>query len=97
MPDLDLVSFTFEAIKSGVIGNAAYEAIKFALGGAFPRLKGYADKNDSVDFKIALEAIMESNEDIKNKLMALNSGITSVNQTHYGSGDNVGRDKIVGK
>lgn len=40
---------------------------------------------------------MDSNADIKNKLMAINSGITSVTQTHYGSGDNVGRNKIVWK
>jgi hypothetical protein len=92
----DLVAFVWSAITSGVIGNATYDGIKLVLGEGFDRLSSYAKENKKSDFEIALHAILETNEEIRQKLSLLQENPTNIQQqNHSGIGDIIGRDKTV--
>ena len=92
----DLVAFVWSAVASGVIGNATYDGIKLVLGEGFDRLSSYAEENKKSDFEIALHAILETNEEIRQKLSLLQENPANIQQqNHSGSGDNIGGDKMV--
>lgn len=96
MIDPNLIVFVWNAVTSGVIGNAAYDGIKSILGKGFERLASYAKENKESEFEIALLSIIETNEKIAQELSQLQAGITNIQQQrHSGTGDNIGRDKIV--
>ncbi|NPA82100.1 MAG: hypothetical protein GXO31_05780 [Epsilonproteobacteria bacterium] len=93
-----LVTFVYP-ILTGVTTNALYDGIKAIFPKkSFEKLEKLAKEKKKEEFKEQLEMILELNEEIRDKLEELKSGKTvTVTQTHYGSGDNVGRDKIVKK
>jgi hypothetical protein len=96
MIDPNLIAFVWSAITSGVIGNVAYDGIKLILGKGFDRLASYAKENKESEFEIALLSILETNEKIAQELSQLREGVTNIQQQkHSGTGDNIGRDKII--
>ena len=96
----DLADFVYDLFM-GAGANAVWDGIKKIIPAkAFEKLDKLAKENNKEEFKKELEIVFELNQEIKQKLMQLqqnNLDIDSitVNQTHYGSGDNVGRDKII--
>ncbi len=89
-----LVTFVYP-ILTGVTTNALYDGIKAIFPKkSFEKLEKLAKEKKEEEFKEQLEMILKQNEEIRDKLEELNVTIT---QTHYGSGDNVGRDKIIKK
>jgi hypothetical protein len=97
MIDPLLISFVWNAVASGLIGNVAYDGIKTILGKGFERLTSYAAENKKHEFEIALHSILETNENIEKQLLQLRDSISAntQKQSHSGTGDNIGRDSIV--
>jgi len=91
---MDLINF----VQSSILGGIAYDAIKKVLGKPFEKLKNYLDNNETDKFQGALEILIESDEEIKNKLLELQQKYGDkniVNQYHTGNGDNVAGNKNV--
>jgi len=95
----NLVTFVQEAIVSGVAGSVAYDGLKVVLGTSFDRLSTYISNDETAKFEGALEMLLEENDELRKQIEALKEGkevfSTVINQSHTGSGDNVGGDKIV--
>ena len=88
--------FVWNAVTSGVIGNAAYDGIKATLGRGFDKLASYAREEKQSEFEIALLSILETNEKIAQELSQLRDGANNIQkQNHFGTGDNIGRDKVI--
>jgi hypothetical protein len=60
-----LTAFAWNAVSSGVIGNAAYDGMKQLLGNGFVRLAGYAENGQRESFETALQAILETNDALR--------------------------------
>jgi hypothetical protein len=71
---LELINFVYDSIASGAVGNGAYDIMKSLFNKSFERLLNYVGDNDKNNFKNTLEILLESNEELKNKLMALKNG-----------------------
>ncbi len=97
MIDPNLIPFVWNTFVSGIVGNAAYDGIKAILSQGFDRLAVYAKKGEKKEFDIALISILETNENIVKQLSQLREGslINIQKQNHNGTGDNIGRDKII--
>ncbi len=81
---LELINFVYDSIANSVHENGLYDGIKALLGVSFSQFLGYVKNDDKDKFQERLDELLESNKELKNKLMDLKS-IT---------GDNVGGDKI---
>ena len=96
MTNVELAKFVWDSVLTGVIGNAAYDGIKAILGSTFDRLKNCVNDQEREQFDVAIDLILETNQEIRNKLSSLASGThIGVSQHHSGTGDNVAGDKIV--
>lgn len=71
---MDLMAFTWSAMASGVVGNAAYDGIKVILGNSFQRLADYVSHQQEAKFKETLEILLESNDALRTQLTALATG-----------------------
>jgi len=69
---MGLVEFVWSSFVSGV----AYDTIKPIVGNTFNKLAGFSGSGDRDKFELVLESIIESNENIKKQLEALQSGKT---------------------
>ena len=94
---MELIDFAFSTL-TGVSGNAAYEGIKFILGGTFSSLEASAKADDKDKFEIILQTAMEQNKEVKQQLEQLQQGqsIHSIKQNNV-FGDNVAGNKIINK
>lgn len=80
-----LTTFAWNAVAGGVIGNAAYDGIKLVLGKGFGRLAGYAENGQREQFAIALQAILETNDTLRESLTQLATGGTVTNTITTGN------------
>ena len=71
-----LTNFAWSAIAGGMIGNAAYDGIKALTGAGFARLSGYTANNQQIEFEIALQAMLETNQALRDSLTQLAMGGT---------------------
>jgi hypothetical protein len=87
---MDPISFALSAF-SGVAGNAMYASIKRLFGTNAGQLEQLAKNDDRQSFELVVQALLNSNAELKQQLESLQRGenINIVNQTHSGSGDNV--------
>lgn len=67
---IDIVNFVYQAVSGGVIGNAAYDAVKKVLGDKATLL--FNAKNQPDKFTEILESLI-IDEKLKNDLLALSS------------------------
>ncbi|MFN3786089.1 MAG: hypothetical protein ACK4RS_04540 [Thiothrix sp.] len=74
MDIMELTKFAWSAIAGGVVGNAAYDGIKALMGAGFARLSGYAANNQQAEFEIALQAMLETNQALRDSLTQLAMG-----------------------
>lgn len=74
MDIMELTNFAWSAIAGGVVGNAAYDGIKALTGTGFARLSGYTANNQQTEFEIALQAMLETNEALRDSLTQLAMG-----------------------
>lgn len=99
-----LISFTWEAIKSGVV----YDAIKKVSEKTLNKLLGHREQNNLNAFSEVLETALDLSPALKKELeqyMTAGNSITQVGNSnqaintqsmnHSGSGDNVGGNKEV--
>jgi hypothetical protein len=91
----DLIKFISESMLSGTVGNATFEALKNLFGDKFDRLFKYLKNNENEKFREELEKIIEENKKLKNELLSFQQNENRINQTHYGNGDIIGRDKVI--
>lgn len=71
-----LTSFAWDSISAGVIGNAAYDGIKALTGARFERLSAYRKNNQQAEFEIALQAMLETNQVLRDSFTLLAIGGT---------------------
>lgn len=91
-----LISFVAEAIVGGVTGNAAYDAVKKTFQNWFQQRWQSTDKEHVLAFKAELRSVLENNSQLLQQLQQIyDSNASRVINNHTGSGDNIGRDKIV--
>jgi len=83
---LELINFAYDSIANSVQENGLYDGIKALLGVSFGQFLGYVKNDDKDKFQERLDELLESNEEFKNKLMDLKSGIV-YNSIHHGIGD----------
>jgi hypothetical protein len=76
MDVMALTSFAWDSISAGVMGSAAYEGIKALTGEGFSRLSGYRKNNQQAEFEIALQAMLETNQALRDSLAQLARGGT---------------------
>lgn len=76
MDIMELTNFAWSAIAGGVVGNAAYDGIKTLTGAGFARLSGYTANNQQTEFEIALQAMLETNQALRDSLTQLAMGGT---------------------
>ena len=95
MDVMALTTFAWSAIAGGVIGNAAYDGIKLVLGNGFGRLSSYAENGQREQFEVALQAILETNDALRERLTQLASGGNVTNTITTGNIDAQG-NVIVG-
>lgn len=95
MIDSNIIEYVWSTIQSGVLGNAAYDGLKKVLGVTFGRLNQYAKEHKKDVFESALLAAIENNKVLLEEINNLRHGHAKAFQSHFGSGDNIGRDKII--
>jgi len=71
---LELINFVYDSIVNSVQENGLYDGIKSLLGVSFSQFLGYVKNNEQNKFQERLLELLESNEELKNKLMALKNG-----------------------
>lgn len=76
MDIMELTNFAWSAIAGGVVGNAAYDGIKALTGAGFTRLANYTSSDQRHEFNIALQAMLESNQALRDSLTQLAMGGT---------------------
>lgn len=92
-----LTHFAWSAIASGVVGNAAYDGIKALTGVGFARLSGYAANQQHTEFEIALQAMLETNQALRDSLTQLATGGTGdISTITTGNISTTGGSVIVG-
>ena len=92
-----LTNFAWSAIAGGVVGNAAYDGIKALTGAGFARLSGYTVNNQQIEFEIALQAMLETNQALRDSLTQLAMGGTGdISAITTGNISTTGGSVIVG-
>ena len=96
MTNSTLINFIWNAIVTGMIGNAAYEGIRAILGKDFDSLLRFSKGKQKPEFEATLISILARDEKIEQQLSQLQQDLNNgQSQNHSGIGDNVGRDKTV--
>jgi hypothetical protein len=82
-----LTEFTWNAIAGGV----AHDALKLVLGKGFERLSDQKNKNQREHFNNALLAILETNDEVRDKITNLANGgnVTTITTGNINSKGNV--------
>ena len=92
-----LTDFAWNAMAGGVVGNATYDGIKALLGAGFARLSGYAANQQHTEFEIALQAMLETNQALRDSLTQLATGGTGdISSITTGNISTTGGSVIVG-
>jgi hypothetical protein len=81
MDVMALTDFVWNTVATGTVGNAAYDGIKTLLGAGFTRLAGYRKNKQQAEFGIALQAILESCPELRDRLTQLATGGTGNNSS----------------
>lgn len=92
----ELTNFVWNAISSGVLGNAAYDSLKIILQGGFNRLSDYAARGQRAEFNIALQMLLDTDMKIRDKLEQIASGVYIVGDHNISGTIHAGRDVIIG-
>ncbi|MDO5356115.1 MAG: hypothetical protein Q4E77_01290 [Conchiformibius sp.] len=82
MTAAELINWTWQAIASGMAGNAAYDGIKALLGNSFNRLEQHYTQQERTEFEQTLEILLENNRQLRQDLTALAQGKNSRNISH---------------
>ena len=73
----ELINWTWQAVASGMAGNAAYDGIKALLGNSFNRLHQHYTQQERAEFGQTLEILLENNQQLQQDLTALAQGKNS--------------------
>ena len=70
----ELINWTWQAVASGMAGNAAYDGIKALLGNSFNRLHQHYTQQERTEFEQTLEILLDNNQQLRQNLAALAQG-----------------------
>ncbi|EJG0715042.1 hypothetical protein ACIL2W_000960 [Vibrio parahaemolyticus] len=88
-----LIEFSWSAITGGVY----YDALKSTLGSAFSMLEKFRKDDNKQSFEDSLKCIIETNEEIKNSLLAMAGGTYNLEVTTITTGNiEAGWNVVVG-
>lgn len=74
MTAAELINWTWQAIASGIAGNAAYDGIKALLGTSFNRLHQHCTRQERTEFENELQTLLDNNQQLRQDLAALAQG-----------------------
>ena len=96
MTDSTLINFIWNAMVTGIVGNAAYDGIRAILAKDFDKLLPFSKDKQKPEFEAALISILARDQKIEQQLSQLQKNLSNgQHQYHSGVSDNVGRDKII--
>ena len=96
MDVMALTDFVWNAMSSGVIGNATYDGLKVILDKGFTRLTGYTAGNQRNEFEAALQMLLETNVELRERLEQLASGTSISGKNNITGTISAGGHVIVG-